>query len=276
MTDGTAKGTKKLWSRQLYPWSHMTPLGDRVVFTRAGQLWSTDGTVPGTKVLKSGGSPESLTRFRGKIYFSSDDSSHGRELWVTDGTQAGTKLLKDLVPGRVGSALRGNPGHAKGYEQFAVGNGRFYFISKTTSSGSWALWESDGSAAGTRVVTKKAVPENTVICGGKLFHGGVRGRACSTPSCGFPMARMRVPSSWLRVSGLGSYPIPDTMVCCGWQAPFRLDRTGPTAESCGFPTARKNGTKVIDIKPGSGSSLPVRVASGWQQALLLRRRYPGA
>ena len=60
------------------------------------ELWTTDGTSAGTKMVKDidpgadGSAPEELHAFNGDIYFSADDGSHGRELWKSDGTAGGT------------------------------------------------------------------------------------------------------------------------------------------------------------------------------------------
>lgn len=83
-------------------------------------LWESDGTIDGTRVLKSiyvkepavnnsiverplesnsasGFGDIVLTGDR--LYFIFSDSNNGKELWVSDGTAEGTQLVKDINPG---------------------------------------------------------------------------------------------------------------------------------------------------------------------------------
>jgi ELWxxDGT repeat protein len=90
-------------------------LGERVVFVMAGQqkgeeLWTTDGTAAGTRLLVDlwpgpfGSRPRLLTPVPGGLVFSALRPDVGRELWFTDGTSAGTRLLADVESG-IGSSL---------------------------------------------------------------------------------------------------------------------------------------------------------------------------
>ena len=89
----------------------LTVFGNKVVFAandgiHGEELWITDGTSAGTKLLKDinvtgtfGSNPFGFTQLGSKLLFQADDFIHGPELWVTDGTTAGTRLLKDILPG---------------------------------------------------------------------------------------------------------------------------------------------------------------------------------
>ncbi|RYD25517.1 MAG: hypothetical protein EOP87_24280, partial [Verrucomicrobiaceae bacterium] len=81
----------------------------------------------------------------GVQYFVADDSVHGSELWRSDGTAAGTRMVKDMLPGVEGSRP----------QSLTVAHGAVWFTSATdSSSGSKRkLWRTDGTEAGTRVVT---------------------------------------------------------------------------------------------------------------------------
>ena len=70
--------------------------------THGEELWVTDGTKEGTKIVKdivegaSSSSPSYISRFNDKVVFSavSPDGS-GREPWISDGTEEGTFQLAD-------------------------------------------------------------------------------------------------------------------------------------------------------------------------------------
>ncbi len=162
-------------------------------YTNGSELWVTDGTEPGTYMVKNlradgvgilySGAPQSLTVYNSKIYFAASDDTHGHELFVTNGTAAGTQLVKDILPGDFSSLpveitvyngllyivciqlneLWRSDGTDAGtqkvkailpYARFAaVWNGKMYMISGSDP----AVWESDGTVAG----TKSAVVSNT-------------------------------------------------------------------------------------------------------------------
>ncbi|MBA4850375.1 ELWxxDGT repeat protein [Emticicia sp. BO119] len=79
--------------------------------TLGEELWVTDGTPDGTKLVKdintnsSGSMPANFEQFQDKVLFSAIDATHGRELWITDGTDAGTQLVKDINPGNSSSFI---------------------------------------------------------------------------------------------------------------------------------------------------------------------------
>lgn len=83
-------------------------LGDQIYWIVAdqqgGELWTSDGTAPGTHLLKDinpgPGSSQvsSLMRFGAGLLFTANDGVHGRELWHSDGTAAGTAMVADLDP----------------------------------------------------------------------------------------------------------------------------------------------------------------------------------
>lgn len=152
-TDGTPEGTLQLNPEDLrvnaYP---MAVIGNEVFFNAADdlhgeQLWKTDGTPAGTRMAVElqpdpsqgppGSSPQDLTVFQGRLYFTALVGTLGRELWRSDGTPAGTVLVKDLHP-LYGSEPRYLTEHA----------GKLYFTA-FDSELRRRIWRTYGTAAGT-------------------------------------------------------------------------------------------------------------------------------
>jgi len=160
VSDGSARGTRALThfvqSRPfsfgpslLRSLSAAAAIGNRLVFpaseTGLGrELWTTDGTVAGTRLLADlcPGACSAVgtvwPAFQNRIYFSAADAQHGLELWVTDGTAAGTRLVRDLCPGTCSSAPA---------DPVALG-GALLFTAKD-AEGHRQVWKTDGTAAGT-------------------------------------------------------------------------------------------------------------------------------
>src|SRR5262245_37616704 len=124
--------------------------------TNGFELWISDGTAAGTKLLKdintttagAYSTPYGFYGFKGKIYFAANNGIDGYELWVTDGTAAGTKLVKDINDGSTGSVL--DPLFAPLYT-FTTLNGKMLF-GANGGDGKIGVWASDGTEAGTTLV----------------------------------------------------------------------------------------------------------------------------
>ncbi len=73
--------------------------------TNYTDLWITDGTQEGTKLLKTEANKNSsqLTTINDKAYFSAFTPEYGYEAWESDGTTEGTKLIADIIKGPIGS-----------------------------------------------------------------------------------------------------------------------------------------------------------------------------
>lgn len=85
--------------------SEMEAIGDRLVFSaehpdpNGRKVWSTDGTVQGTRVIAPVEiwNPDFMRRLNGrKLFIGSEFLSNVDKLWVSDGTEAGTHVLSDL------------------------------------------------------------------------------------------------------------------------------------------------------------------------------------
>ena len=115
------------------------------------ELWVTDGTAAGTRQVIdiNPGSASALRNVPGamahlgdgRVVFTANDGTHGRELWVSDGTEAGTQLVRDIRPG----------GSSNPYNLVPVGGGRVVLVADDGVHGR-ELWVTDGTAAGTRLL----------------------------------------------------------------------------------------------------------------------------
>ncbi len=81
--------------------------------THGSELWVTDGTTAGTRLVLDlepgslGTAPAEpwivAAGDNGRVFFNARDRAHGEEIWVSDGTAAGTRLVGDLCPGVLSS-----------------------------------------------------------------------------------------------------------------------------------------------------------------------------
>jgi ELWxxDGT repeat protein len=123
------------------------------------ELWSSDGTKPGTKLVKDidpgplvvneaqntetgSSAPDKVLLTKKGIYFAAITAKYGDELWKSDGTNRGTKIVKDIVPGT------GDSG-PEGFVSTAPGTTLFRAWDKKHGE---ELWKTDGTAKGTTLV----------------------------------------------------------------------------------------------------------------------------
>ncbi|HLK29802.1 MAG TPA: ELWxxDGT repeat protein [Puia sp.] len=138
--------------------------------TTAGyELWESDGTPQGTKMVKdifpqsyASSFPSMLTGTGSLLFFTATDSAHGYELWESDGTSRGTKLVKDITPGIDGSY---------GISNLTGAGNQLYFLNYGS------LWTTDGTSYGTNSVSDPSLNgmcciANMVMVGNKLAFTG--------------------------------------------------------------------------------------------------------
>lgn len=79
--------------------------GDDLNGRTGGELWGTNGTLAGTRLVKDinpGFGPAKITdgvQLGDFLYFGAHDGVSGEELWRSDGTAEGTQRVIDLDPG---------------------------------------------------------------------------------------------------------------------------------------------------------------------------------
>lgn len=155
-SDGSRSGSRMLhrfpgWSQP----TSLTKLGSRLFFAardrgHGRELWSSDGTPDGTRMVRdiqpgqAGSAPELLTAVGSLLLFSADDGVHGDELWRSDGTGPGTRLVRDIRPGRGWSQICGGCG----LDRYPI-VGSTILLFAVEAGPRWAIWRSDGTAAGT-------------------------------------------------------------------------------------------------------------------------------
>jgi ELWxxDGT repeat protein len=99
-------------------------------------LWASDGTVAGTRPLRTSSSPgdtSELAALGSRVFFG--DGEGGPALWTSDGTAEGTR------------AVVGLPGLPDGLT--ALGS-EAYFTTSDGRTGELEVWRTDGTAAGTQ------------------------------------------------------------------------------------------------------------------------------
>ncbi len=231
-TDGTAAGTVpvRVPLGVELPYKLVAFQGKVYFFVQDGDsiwsLWRSDGTAAGTvpvRQLAHDESQDSFSRFgltvsAGKLFFAAADGVHGRELWTSDGTADGTRMVLDLNPGKAAGA-------PDLYFTLTAAGGKLYFAGNDGVHGV-ELWESDGTAAGTRLVQDLApeaassLPGDLTPAGDHLFFtaddllsgrepwalplsGPAGCRPSSTRLC-LNGGRYQVEASWLTGDGSGN------------------------------------------------------------------------
>jgi ELWxxDGT repeat protein len=139
------------------------------------QLWKTDGTASGTVMVTDinpsepygGLAPYALTVSNGKLFFTSGNLGG---LWETDGTPQGTIELANIGVDRGTFTFNGNR-----YTGLVNFNNELYFFA--FSNGASNLWKSDGTVAGTVMVTDKVFTpsfysQDMIAANGTLYFSG--------------------------------------------------------------------------------------------------------
>ncbi len=142
------------------------------------ELWVTDGTTEGTHLVKDvmpGAANAFGNRFTdmeaaavgNTLYFVASDGVHGRELWKTDGTEAGTSMVKDIWEG-AGDAVP-----SLGLRSQLLNLNGALLFSARDRDGHGVLWRTDGTEAGTGMLSNQIAAEWMHVVGNEVYFQGV-------------------------------------------------------------------------------------------------------
>ena len=187
MTDGTSAGTVLL--KNINPGNgssapmNFTEMGGKVYFTasdsRGYELWVTDGTTVGTLFVAdinqtapgASSTPKDMYAWNSKLYFTADNGVIGREPWVTDGTNAGTRLIRDMFPG-ISDML--DTSYSTDNLPYFAGTSAGLFFTANSPVYAQELWVTDGTDAGTRLLTDlRSGPGASYAKSGVSFNGKI-------------------------------------------------------------------------------------------------------
>jgi ELWxxDGT repeat protein len=195
-SDGTTAGTT-VFNSSIQRARYFKIYNNRLYFVAYNnasgvELWSTDGTVAGTSLLKdiNPGTANAfndqlydphLTLFNNKLFFVANDGVHGYELWSTDGNEVGTTLFKDIRTNEgdntagFGAFLTGS----YSYPNFKVIGSTMYFganPNETTNALTYInpdfpiLYQTDGTEAGTFFVQPPITAAQGCDCGNITYN----------------------------------------------------------------------------------------------------------
>ncbi len=275
-TDGTAEGTRPvadIWPGGgdsnpggFGPPGSFFALGDgRLLFAaadpfRGAELWVTDGTAEGTRLVADinrsasgfGGSfPSNFASLGGgRALFTATDGATGTEPWITDGTAEGTRPVADINPGPSSSTFGG----------FAsLGGGRAVFAADSGGTGS-EPWVTDGTAEGTRPLADQnpgvggGFPFGFVSLGdGRAVFAADDGALGREPWVTDGTAEGTRPLADLNPGLDGSFP--STFASLGGGRALFTATDGATGSEPWVTDGTAEGTRpVADINPGPSSS----------------------
>ena len=261
----------------------LTPVGPCLFFTaddgiRGRELWfhrrRKAGSVvdivkditPGPTDPHGGHRPLNLTVVGSTLYFSTSDGLTGLELWKVEAgsVPAGTKpvatLVRDIVPG---------PGTALPADLVSFKGRLFFTVHDNAVAPGRRLWQSDGTAAGTKLVDPNVIvsnpevgsPRTLVPIDDKLFFPGsasvgdgaellvTDGTVTSRLSDIYPGFRTSNPSQLTKVFGVLFFAASDGF----FEAPPPVGE-GATGKELWRSDGTAAGTRMVkDVFPGSNA-----------------------
>ena len=182
------------------------------------ELWTTDGTAGGTRLVKdinttgaSGSFPTEFAEQDGSVIFVATTQLEGRSIWKTDGTAAGTVLVKSFAPAFATPSS---------FLRWVDGTRIFHLKVLVIAQWRSELWTTDGTEAGT--VRVGELPSGfgqseMVRFGDKLFFSsddGQRGRelwAFGVPDAGDQVADLIDDLAEVEIDGGGGNGLAATL-----------------------------------------------------------------
>ena len=178
-SDGTAAGTKRLGGGD---GGSLAIVSGRLFFITCegctqSTLWTSNGTARGTRPIATVGDSWGPWAVLGGFYYffgSPDDETWS--LWKSDGTSAGTSAVAQIAAfiDEDGNTVD----YAGPYTMVVSGNRLYFLMESPYYAGGGDLWQSDGTAAGTRQLrdfdpsrTPDYVNSNMAGLAGTLYLG---------------------------------------------------------------------------------------------------------
>ncbi len=152
-TDGSPAGTRPVAGPGPSPDFQPVAFGGRVYYfgRDTDELWASDGTAAGTALVRAfpGLGPYSITAAAGRLFLPFHAGGGKLALWASDGTAAGSHELGRFVDLSAQPPYNLRPPRLEPYA------GGVRFIAEDGAHGE-EIWQSDGTAAGTRRITALA------------------------------------------------------------------------------------------------------------------------
>ncbi len=232
-------------------------LGEKVVFTaydaaHGTELWITDGTPAGTKLLKdiepgaASSNPSYLTSVGDRVFF---DAFGDQQLWVTDGTEAGTVLVQATAPGG---------GHLYAYGLARCGARICFFSAGDTVHGT-EPWASDGTAAGTQLLLDIAPSGGSIGCNGCFTSLGEKMVFPAEDAQGLQLwitDGTPAGTKLLKVINPSGNSYPNTLTLIGDRIYFSADDGRSGSEPWVTDGTEAGTVRLADLNPGAQGSTP--------------------
>jgi len=139
-SDGTSAGTTKIYTFMAY--GSFEPLPNGLAFVDHSDLWFSDGTIAGTRRLRSFDPTAYVYMFPGS---SVAWIAAGTELWKTDGSDAGTVRIPL------------NPAPAGPIYYFIDAGSSVYFVEESSSTHGDRLWRADRNGSNAAILKEVAI-----------------------------------------------------------------------------------------------------------------------